>query len=239
MLGLSEGRGEAAYIPGMSIPSTITLRTLDDDDLLERVRVLARDARRVEALLIAHLAEVDARGLLKRQVPSSMFGYCTEVLNLSESEAYLRITVARASRRHPMLLEMLADGRLHITGAGKLAPHLTVENRDGLLLRATRQSKRRIEELIADLSSQPDVPARIRRLPERPAKVATCQLRPDAAGGREQDADGKRGPAAVILSGASVEPRVIPSRAPVWPPVSVGQQPWTGHPESCFPPTRQ
>jgi hypothetical protein len=109
----------------MSITPTTTLRTLDDNALLERVRVLADDSRRVEADLIAHLAEVDARGLLAGHAARSLFGYCREVLNLSESEAYLRIAVARASREHPTLLEMLADGRLHLTGAGKRAPHLT------------------------------------------------------------------------------------------------------------------
>jgi len=77
VLGLSEGREGAAYIRGMGITPTTTLESLDDDALLERVRVLAKDARRVEADLIAHLAEVDARGLLARHVPSSLFGYCT------------------------------------------------------------------------------------------------------------------------------------------------------------------
>jgi len=113
------------------------------------------------------------------------------VLNLSGPEAYLRITVARASRRHPMLLEMLADGRIHLTGAGRLAPHLTVENRDRLLERATHQSKRRIEELIAELSPQPDVPARIRKLPNLAAKPAARQLRPDAVGGHAHHPDGR------------------------------------------------
>ncbi len=89
-----------------------------------------------------------------------------------------------------MLLEMLADGRLHLTGAGKLAPHLTVENRAVLLARATRQSKRRIEELIAELCPQPDVPARIRKLPERPAKAVASQLRPDAVGCHAGNTDG-------------------------------------------------
>ena len=34
------------------------------------------------------------------------------VLHMSEYEALLRMRVARASRKHPVLLEMLADGRL-------------------------------------------------------------------------------------------------------------------------------
>jgi len=94
-----------------------------------------------------------------------MFAYCTEVLHLSEHEAYLRITVARASREHPMLLELLGDGRLHLSGIAKLVPHLTRENREALLARAVHKTKRQIEELIAELSPKPDVPAWTRRLP--------------------------------------------------------------------------
>jgi hypothetical protein len=96
-----------------------------------------------------------------------MFVYCRDVLHLSEPEAYLRIAVARASREHPMLLTMLADGRLHLTAIDKLAPHLTRANRDGLLQRATHRTKRQIEELIAEIAPLPDVPALLRKLPDR------------------------------------------------------------------------
>ncbi len=58
----------------MSITPRTTLEALDDDALLERVRLLADDARRVEADLIAHLAEVDARGLLAKHAARSLFG---------------------------------------------------------------------------------------------------------------------------------------------------------------------
>ena len=99
---------------------------------------------------------------------ATMFAYCTEVLHLSEAEAYLRIAAARASREHPVLLTMLADGRLHLTAIAKLAPHLTPENREALLKRAAHWSKRQIEELVAELSPRPDAPAVMRKLPEPP-----------------------------------------------------------------------
>ncbi len=67
-----------------------------------------------------------------------MFSYSTEVLHLSESEAYLRIAVARTARQHPKLLEMLSDGQLHLSGIERLAPHLTESNREELLARAAR-----------------------------------------------------------------------------------------------------
>jgi hypothetical protein len=96
-----------------------------------------------------------------------MFAYCTDVLHLSDHEAYLRIAVARASRDHPILLTMLADGRLHLSGIAKLARHLTRENREAVLARATHRSKRQIEELVAELEPRPDVATSIRKLPER------------------------------------------------------------------------
>jgi hypothetical protein len=106
-----------------------------------------------------------------------MFAYCTERLHLSEAEAYLRIAAARASREHPVLLAMLADGRLHLTAVAKLAPHLTPENREGLLARATHKTKREVEELLAELTPRPDAPAWVRKLPER-RTIATATLTP-------------------------------------------------------------
>jgi hypothetical protein len=160
------------------------LKTVSDDELLRRLSELLGRSRRCEADLVAHLGEVDARRLYAREAAPSMFVYCTSVLHLSEAEAWLRITAARATREHPMLLSMLRDGRLHLSGIRRLAPHLTRENRAELLKRATHRSRREIEELVAELAPRPDVPPRIRKLPERlPAPPSTTgQLGPDPVG---------------------------------------------------------
>jgi hypothetical protein len=143
------------------------LTTIPDDELLHRLAELLRDARCTEADLVTHIGEVDRRRLYARSASPSMFRYCIHVLHLSEAEAYLRIVAARAARKHPVLLAMLADGRLHLSGIAKLAPHLTRENRDALLGRATHRSKRQIEELIAEICPRPDVPSLVRKLPGR------------------------------------------------------------------------
>ena len=80
----------------------------------------------------------------------------------------MRIRVARAAHRHPLLLDMLRDGRLHLSGIVRLLPVLTRDNRDALLARATFCSKRQILELVAELSPRPDVPTRMRKLPRQP-----------------------------------------------------------------------
>jgi len=157
---------------------THQLQSLSDDELLHRLAVILSQSRRVEADLVAHIGEVDERRLFAGQACSSMFVYCTEVLHLSEAEAYLRIAAARAARKYSMLLVMLGDGRLHLSGIALLAPHLTEENCERVLARAAYRSKRQIEELVAELSPRPDVPAVMRKLPAPPG-TAAVQLRPD------------------------------------------------------------
>src|SRR3990172_5173505 len=113
--------------------STHELHSISDDELLCRLAELFQHSRRVESDLVAHIGEVDARRLYSREASSSMFTYATEVLHLSEHEAYLRIAAARAARKYPMLMVMLGDGRLHLSGIGKLAPHLTDLNCEEVL----------------------------------------------------------------------------------------------------------
>jgi hypothetical protein len=181
-----------------------SLESLPDEELLRRLADLLGRSRRVEADLVAHIGEVDRRRLFSREACPSMFTYCTEVLHLSEHEAYLRIAVARAAREHPMLLVLLAEGRLHLAGIAKLAPHLTRENRDALLERAVHRSKREIEELLAELAPRPDAPALMRKLPERP--VRPLALGPDRAPAPAAE------PAPVLGSDPAVElgPDLVP-----------------------------
>jgi hypothetical protein len=155
------------------------LESVLDDDLISALAGIAGQARRIEADLVAHIAEVDLRRLYARYACPSMFVYATHVLNLAEGEAFRRIRVARASRRHPILLEMLADGRLHVSGIALLVPFLTPQNRDQLLSLAVHKTKREIEKLIAELNPRPDAPSVMRKLPERPA-APTCGESPAA-----------------------------------------------------------
>src|SRR5262245_3350823 len=140
---------------------------LSDDALLLGLRSLLQDSRRTESDLVAHIGEVESRRLYAREACPSMHAYCTDVLHLSEAEAYLRIHAARAARRYPVILEMLADGRLHLSAIAMLEPLLTAENHAGLLSRATHRTKRQVEELVAELVPRPDAPTVVRKLPTK------------------------------------------------------------------------
>lgn len=190
-----------------------SLQSLSDDQLLAQLGAILRDSRRVEADLVAHIAAVDERRLYLREACPSMFSYCVERLHLSEPETALRIVVARASLRHPSLLDMLRDGRLHLSGIALLAPHLTEQNRDAVLSRATHLSKRRIEELVAELAPRPDAPALVRKLPS--PSPSPAQHRPDDARPLEVPRDA----APLAIAGAPSSAASLPLRK--GPPATV------------------
>jgi hypothetical protein len=195
------------------------LTTMSDDKLLRGLFDVLNRTRHNEADLIAHIAEVDARELYAREAAPSLFAWCIERLHFSEQEAYARITVARASRKHPMLLTMLRDGRLHLSGIVRLVPHLTVENRQAVLRRATHKSKRQIEELIAELEPKPDARAKIRKLPERRA-MAHPSSTPESGSGSGGSDGAEVCPDSALLSddltglggGAGPKPQLCPGR---------------------------
>ena len=120
-----------------------------DADLLRHIRTLVARDRETTADLVAHLGEIEARGLHRVAGHSSMFVYCVDELGLSEDAAYKRIQVARAVRKFPQLLDALANGWIHLTGAGLLVPHLTTDNVDELLAAATHARKSTIEEFLS------------------------------------------------------------------------------------------
>lgn len=138
---------------------------LSDRDLLVEVKRLAGAERRATAGLIASLAEIDARRLYLGEGCTSLFTYCTRILHLSEDAAYGRIEVARAARKFPVILDLLADGVVTLTAVSRVARHLTVENQSKVLESIRHKSKREVQELVAALHPQPDVPAIVRKLP--------------------------------------------------------------------------
>jgi hypothetical protein len=143
-----------------------TADALSDQDLLARIFVLAARESEAAAELIAHLAVLDTRpALYAAKGYGSLFGYCTQALGLSEDAACNRVAVARACRRFPVILDLLAAGSVTQTSVRLLARHLTAENHEAVLARASRRSREAIDALVAELAPQPDVEASVRKLP--------------------------------------------------------------------------
>jgi len=144
------------------------LSVLSDEILHVEVKRLAGRANTLLAELLAHLAEVEARGIHRERACSSLYTYCVYELRMSEDEAQRRCRAARLARQFPGLLPMLAEASIHLTGILLIGPHLTPENHTDLLARVRFRTKREIERIVAELAPAPDAPARIEPLQDGP-----------------------------------------------------------------------
>ncbi len=142
-----------------------SVKRLSDDEIVAQLRALAASERDATAQLVAHLGELETRGLHLKAGYGSLFSYCREALALSEHESYNRIEVARAARRFPAVLALLADGSVNLTTARLLAPHLTPDNHRAVLESARGKKKIEVEEIVARIAPLAEVPSWIRRLP--------------------------------------------------------------------------
>ena len=74
----------------------MNLGDLTNDELLSGVERLLGSQRRLTALLLRHLAEVEERRLHLLAACSSMFDFCMSRLGMSEGEVKARIDRLRA-----------------------------------------------------------------------------------------------------------------------------------------------
>jgi len=140
---------------------------LSDRQLLDGLQGALRAQRCTLAELIAHLGEVEERRLHLLAAHGSMFSYCVGQLGMSEDEACRRIDLARLARKFPLLFGELASGRINLSVALLLKPVLTPDNHLELIAAARGASLRTAREMLAARFPSPDVPSRIRKLPER------------------------------------------------------------------------
>jgi hypothetical protein len=185
---------------------------LSDQELVVELKRVAGCEREATAQLVAHLAELDTRGLHLAAGYSSLFAYCCEELRLSEDATCNRIAAARAARRFPQILDLLGGGSVSVTTARLLGKHLTPENHLELLAAASGRSRREVEELLAQRFPQADTPFSLRKVPApRETAVSTPPLIPPPS---DVLLD-LSGPAQVAEAVApSVAGRTVPSAVP-------------------------
>src|SRR5688500_15617826 len=116
-----------------------------DDQLVTAMPRLAGNERTATAEFVAALAEFDRRRLYLGLGFASIYSYCAARLQLQEGAAYRRIEAARASRRHPVILDMLRDGKLSLATTALIGPQLGEPDVDALLEEVTGKSKRETE----------------------------------------------------------------------------------------------
>jgi 5-methylcytosine-specific restriction endonuclease McrA len=145
---------------------------LSDAELLTATRRLVGRSNQLLASLLAHLGEVEARGIHRVRACASLYAYCIYELRFSEDEAFRRVSAARLVRRFPVLLEAVAAGELHLTGLLMLGPLLTPDNLGEVLARAKHRTKKELVRLVRSLDPLPAVPPHIEPLGPAPLQLS-------------------------------------------------------------------
>jgi 5-methylcytosine-specific restriction endonuclease McrA len=106
-------------------------------------------SRATEALLLAYVADIDARKLFLDAGYPSIHAFCVTEFDATHDEAKGRIRTARVALKFPAMFAMLSDGRLQMSVVLLLAPYLHPGNVDELLAAVTNKSKREVQRILA------------------------------------------------------------------------------------------
>ena len=160
----SDSKGTEDVIAKLVPGASLGLSHLSDDELLANTRRLVGKTNQLFAALLAHLAEVEDRGIHRTRRCASLYTYCIYELRFSEDAAARRSAAARLVKQFPPLFDAITNGELHLTGLLMIGPHLTLENHIEVLGRAKFRTKKELGKLVRDLNPLPQVPDRIEPL---------------------------------------------------------------------------
>ena len=192
----------------MHLSPVDAMRKLDAIDLEEKTRI---------AEGIALIAVIDHRRDYLGAGYSCMRDYCMGRMHMSEDQAFRRIQVARVGLEHPEIFECLADGRLGVTTAAELAPHVNAESASGLIAAAAFKSKDEIRSLVAErersrvLASAPAGPSQVSDVESVSGSLAPAQVNLHIASCAPPAANDNAGSAALALAGHTRRGRVFSS----------------------------
>lgn len=206
------GRGPNFAWYAFKMTDRYRLNGLADDQLLTALSGLVKRENDSLSDLLAHLAELEERGLCLALGYSSLFAYCTEALGFCKSSAGRRIAAARLCRQYPEAFVRVAKGELQLSVLCLLRPHLNADNAAELFDACRRKSYEQVDELLAARFPKPDVRDLIRRFPvptERAPDMGSKSDAPSPAQGSDS---------------SDVRPAPVPpSREPVPQSVRPGQ----------------
>jgi hypothetical protein len=140
-------------------------KSLSDPDLLTKTASAARSEKAATLTLLEHLAEVDDRRAYAILSYSSLFDYATRGLGYSESQASERVNAVRLMRQNDGVREHLHSGALSLTAAAQIQRFVVAEKKHAESLPAAErnlvieaclnQSRRQVEKILFEKSSEP------------------------------------------------------------------------------------
>ncbi len=132
---------------------------------------LARSYRLTETELIGILQQIDSSKIFQSLGYTSLFNYCVEALELSESQSSTFVGVARKSMEIPALQEALTSGTLTVSKARRILPVIEESNCAFWIEKAAVLPQKVIEREVAKRNPDLSVAERIRPLSETQAEL--------------------------------------------------------------------
>ncbi len=117
--------------------------------------------------LLEVLELADAERIYRHFNLTSTYQYCTEVLKLSEGQAYMFIRVARKASEIPELKEAIEQGKLSVSKAKKIASVVTTANQSEWIGKAQSLPTRELELEVVKADPKELVPDRVRPIAEK------------------------------------------------------------------------
>ena len=123
---------------------------LPPDEVMRGYSQAKASNRASDALLLAYLADIDARKIFLETAHPSMHAFVIAEFEVTHDVADNRIREARTAHAFPEIFPMLSDGRLRKRTLLLLAPHLRSTNASELLSAAAGKTKSAVEQMLAE-----------------------------------------------------------------------------------------
>ncbi len=134
----------------------MNLKDLNDCQLIISLKKCVEDEKKIIALVIEHLEEVERRKLYSELKYKNLFDYCMKELGYSHDQAYRRINAMRLSRNIPLVRKKLQQGELSLSNINMLSAHLkdndiTEKQQEKVVEAITNTSKRDCSMILDEL----------------------------------------------------------------------------------------
>ena len=124
------------------------IKTISNDALIEDLKKMVADERKLLTTILHHLKEVEERRLYLERGYSSLFAFITEELGYSESAAQRRIQAMRLMRDVPKVEEKIESGKLSLSVASQVQSFIrSEEKRNDKRVMSTPEKLEVIEKL--------------------------------------------------------------------------------------------
>ena len=131
-----------------------SLDHLSSAELLDRTRQVAAQERKVTALVLEHLREVERRRLYADLGYPSLFEFAVSELKYSESSAHRRISAMRLSREVPSVAPAIEAGTLSLSVVSQAQRFFRVEKIENGKTYTPTQKEEILEGLIGKSSRE-------------------------------------------------------------------------------------